>query len=515
LIADIHPLSEALSIEEKDDILKTRKDTLSKVKIYIDNNLNPKCRNINDPAKDNFEIPKSIPEILTELNIEEEQYYNALSISSDNSYQIHFKRSPNSCFTNNYFKEGLLAWEANIDIQPVLDYYKAVAYMCAYLSKSEDESSEAMKQAAKESYETGKSAFEKMKAVSKAYRTHREMSIQEAVSIVLPEIWLRKTRPLVTFANSNLPEKRYRVCRSEEEIANMPEDETDIFKKNMLDRYTDRPNLTYKNGKYRIIDSLCYAEFLSNYTLNSKILNEEENDSQPEILNELLFLENSTLPKSVPLMTSKQSLKLRKTKCVLRCHVPNKLTRPEEYAHHLLFMFLPFRSENELKGTESGLYTEKLLEPGIIDIINRNKLINEPFGEFVEDAFLHFSEQNANGLDPAGEQENEFVRDKLPPLNIDNDEEEEEIHIGGAPANIALMISDDHINEKIRSLNKKQREIFNFINRWARELIKSERIVDASKPKSFQIFLTGSGGCGKSHLLTTIKQYLIVARKEC
>ena len=49
--------------------------------------------------------------------------------------------------TNNYFEVGLRALEANINIQPVLDYYKAVAYMCAFISKTEDESSAAMKQA--------------------------------------------------------------------------------------------------------------------------------------------------------------------------------------------------------------------------------------------------------------------------------------------------------------------------------------------------------------------------------
>ena len=63
--------------------------------------------------------------------------------------------------------------------------------MCAYLSKSEDESTEAMKQAAKEASEAGKSGIEKLKSILKAYRTHREMSIQEAVSIIFPEIWLR------------------------------------------------------------------------------------------------------------------------------------------------------------------------------------------------------------------------------------------------------------------------------------------------------------------------------------
>jgi len=67
--------------------------------------------------------------------------------------------------------------------------------MCAYISKSEDESTEAMKQAAKEALDSNQSLREKMKSISRAYRTHREMSIQEAVSIFLPEIWLRKTSP--------------------------------------------------------------------------------------------------------------------------------------------------------------------------------------------------------------------------------------------------------------------------------------------------------------------------------
>ena len=41
------------------------------------------------------------------------------------------------------------------------------------------------------------------------------------------------------------------------------------------------------------------------------------------------------------------------------------LKKPEAYAHHLLFMYYPFRKENELK-SESETYGEKLLESGII-----------------------------------------------------------------------------------------------------------------------------------------------------
>ena len=41
-----------------------------------------------------------------------------------------------------------MAWEESINKKIVLDYYKAVSSICAYLSKSKDESFETMKQAA-------------------------------------------------------------------------------------------------------------------------------------------------------------------------------------------------------------------------------------------------------------------------------------------------------------------------------------------------------------------------------
>ena len=48
-------------------------------------------------------------------------------------------------FCKQLFFKGLLAWQENIDIQPVINQYKAATYMCAYFSKSEDETSETMK----------------------------------------------------------------------------------------------------------------------------------------------------------------------------------------------------------------------------------------------------------------------------------------------------------------------------------------------------------------------------------
>ena len=59
------------------------------------------------------------------------------------------------------------------------------------------------------------------------------MSVQEAVYQVMPELWLRKVFPAVVFANSNLPENRYRICLSEDEIKELDENSS-IFSNRML-----------------------------------------------------------------------------------------------------------------------------------------------------------------------------------------------------------------------------------------------------------------------------------------
>ena len=69
--------------------------------------------------------------------------------------------------------------------------------MFVYFSKAEDETSETMKQAVKDAGNGKKSDFERMKAIARAYAT--KCSVQEAVHLVMPELWLRKTFPKVLF----------------------------------------------------------------------------------------------------------------------------------------------------------------------------------------------------------------------------------------------------------------------------------------------------------------------------
>ena len=59
-----------------------------------------------------------------------------------------------------------------MDIQPVFNEKKVVAYMYAYLSKSEDTYSNAMKKALKASIKSKCSDYEQMKAISRAYSSN-------------------------------------------------------------------------------------------------------------------------------------------------------------------------------------------------------------------------------------------------------------------------------------------------------------------------------------------------------
>ena len=149
-------MQEGLPEDAKNIILNKREHIMTTVNQYIDSILYPRRKNIMNPFKENFEEVLSIQNILMELNITEVEYYNALSILWDSNFQVQIKPEPNACFINIFFTEGLQAWKANISSkQPVVNHYDVVTYMCAYFSKSKDETFEVMKHTAKEALYQG------------------------------------------------------------------------------------------------------------------------------------------------------------------------------------------------------------------------------------------------------------------------------------------------------------------------------------------------------------------------
>lgn len=78
----------------------------------------------------------SFDEFLTMINLTKEDYILAIR-SSLKSPKVFLRRSIAEIRINPYNQILLRSWEANIDVQFILDAYACAAYIVSYISKSQ------------------------------------------------------------------------------------------------------------------------------------------------------------------------------------------------------------------------------------------------------------------------------------------------------------------------------------------------------------------------------------------
>ena len=161
----------------------------------------------------------------------------------------------------------------------------------------------------------------------------------------------------------------------------------------------------------------------------------------------------------------------------------------------MLLLFYPFRDEKDLLSRFPPMYQNKLQEEQVQNVINVNKMKFEPHGDLVDQAFVQFNENLINNQDPHSQTENDETPEEEYPN--ESDLEEGETNRTFALPNV-MPHPDNEIAEGINSLNSKQ--IFNVVHTWAKEYIN----YDGHNVEPIHIFLSGSGGTGKSHLVKAI-----------
>ena len=70
------------------------------------------------------------------------------------------------------------------------------------------------------------------------------------------------------------------------------------------------------------------------------------------------------------------------------------------------------------------------------------------------------------------------------------------------------LMPDCELNVIIRSLNHKQRTLFNIVHSWTKQYGKSRSALSHQALEPLYILLTGNAGCGKSFLLKVLYQSL-------
>ena len=86
----------------------------------------------------------SLADLLDKADLTESEYVEALETFCTGNV-IALKRELSECCINNYNPAVMLAWQANMDIQFVLNAYACVMYVASYIMKTERAMGELLK----------------------------------------------------------------------------------------------------------------------------------------------------------------------------------------------------------------------------------------------------------------------------------------------------------------------------------------------------------------------------------
>ena len=141
---------------------------------------------------------------------------------------------------NPYIRHLITAWQANHDIQFVLDAYACAMYIVSYISKSQRGMSTLLYNAAKEAKKGDTSLKEQVRHIGNKFLNATEISAQEAVYLTLQLPVARCSREVI-FINTSPPEERTFLLKSTDKLQQLKKSSTDIEESNIIKRYSQRP----------------------------------------------------------------------------------------------------------------------------------------------------------------------------------------------------------------------------------------------------------------------------------
>ena len=210
-------------------------------------------------------------------------------------------------------------------------------------------------------------------------------------------------------------------------------------------------------------------------------------------------------------------MKRRSIPYVLRDYPVNKSKDSEKYYHRLLLLYLPWRKEEELEDMDSfeKKYNKvqdaistvvKEYEPYIEEVQQASEVCESLEDEEIWDRIAPEAEQTReeevtteenNPFEPENLSSEQLEQNEL--INVTNENQKHR----SLSSNVALL-STTKYNTAVRSLNKQQREIHDYIFQWCRAMTLATSVEE--KPKPFHLFLSGGAGVGKSHTVHAIFQ---------
>ena len=474
--------------------------------------------------------------------------------------KLHLKRDIDEIFINNYNPEWLEAWDSNIDISLVSDFYGAITYITDYWTKDSSGLTDVLRTAVKQLNKDDKMK-KKCHEMANTFISHRQIGEAEAYYKLFPHMNLVYSSVATIYIPTVSKGERRQFLKKQDPDTKKGfevKDKTGLFleKPDMVSKYERRKILEKKNvddgedleeddedtnNAKEAVEQISYAQFAKmykssqNYEEYGKLAtddnynfvmvgvnqdkdgNDEKGPEEKDLkLPEVIYLQD-TLPGEA------SNLRRRSFPQAIRFYKQNK--DADEHKFHLqeLMMYLPFRSESELfphdKEKCKHLYSTNLRK------INMVKAKVMPFLVSVEDARSSYEknreeedpdlEEVAAMLDPEKEQEiidgDEEEEEEHPEyihLNTDQIEEEstEELKTKKVFRSIEIPSKQERIKEA-RKLDKMQRHVLSVGLTYAKGLVKARKRM-SKIPTPPRMMVHGGAGSGKSSVIKPLAEWM-------
>ena len=257
------------------------------------------------------------------------------------------KRSPSEIRINCHNPYLLKAWRANMDIQFVLDPYACAVYILSYITKGQIGMSKLLRKACEEAKEGNKNIVNSVRHIGNKFLNAVEISVQEAVYLVLQMPW-RRSREF-QYTNTSDPDERTFLLKSMDKIKELPDNLIDIESDNVIKRYQRCP---------KKLENVCLADFVAWYNCKSESNNQKQLETNtpsvdnflPEnIVDDNLEDDVSNLEQTSEMdeyeMKGGITLVKRQKPRIIRSARFNKNKDPENYYREQIMLYTAWRNE--------------------------------------------------------------------------------------------------------------------------------------------------------------------------